>query len=136
MSVEISGLDKARYRKLLLQAMPVAIETIDENERALALVEELMSKDDALSTEEAALVRLLATLIQSFEEKHYKPEAATPVEVLRYLMEVRGVRQSDLWGLFGSKGIASEVVSGKRGISKTQARKLADFFKVSAELFI
>lgn len=37
--------------------------------------------------------------------------------------------------VFGSRGIASEGVSGKRGISKAQAKKLAELFHVPADLF-
>jgi antitoxin component HigA of HigAB toxin-antitoxin module len=36
----------------------------------------------------------------------------------------------------GSRGIASEVVSGKRAISKAQAKKLAALFHVPADLFL
>ena len=42
----------------------------------------------------------------------------------------------DVWPLFGSKGVASEVLNGKRSISKAQAKRLAVFFHVSADLFI
>ncbi|GAC1403196.1 MAG: hypothetical protein NVSMB56_18160 [Pyrinomonadaceae bacterium] len=38
--------------------------------------------------------------------------------------------------LFGSKGRASEAINGKRAISKAQAKALAEFFHVSADLFI
>ena len=51
----------------------------------------------------------------------------------------RGIRSgSSGYGgtAFGSKGIASEVLNGKRGISKTHARALADYFHVPADLFI
>jgi HTH-type transcriptional regulator / antitoxin HigA len=51
-------------------------------------------------------------------------------------MEARSLTQKDLWKTFGSEGITSEVFHGKRSISKVQARKLADFFHVSADLFI
>jgi HTH-type transcriptional regulator/antitoxin HigA len=51
-------------------------------------------------------------------------------------MEARNLTQKDLWEVFGSKGITSEVFHGKRSISKAQAKKLAAFFHVSAELFI
>jgi len=40
------------------------------------------------------------------------------------------------WKVFGTKGITSEVFHGKRSISKTQAKKLAAYFYVGAELFI
>ena len=58
------------------------------------------------------------------------------MEMLRHLMDARGLKQSDLTEVFGSKGVASEVLNGKRGISKAQAKRLAEFFGVSAELFI
>ena len=136
MSAALKNLNPTRYRKLLSQVMPVAIETEEENERMLAVVEKLMDKGEDISAEEEALLRLLVTLIQDFEEKYYHPRDATPLEVLHHLMEARGLKPRDLWELFGSKGIASEVLNGKRSISKAQARKLAEFFHVSTELFI
>ena len=51
-------------------------------------------------------------------------------------MEEHGLRQRDLLDVFGSRGIASEVVSGKREISKTQAKKLAAIFYVAADIFL
>jgi HTH-type transcriptional regulator / antitoxin HigA len=47
----------------------------------------------------------------------------------------RGLKQKDLLPVFGSQGIASEVLSGKRSISKAQAKALGEFFKVSPTLF-
>jgi antitoxin component HigA of HigAB toxin-antitoxin module len=38
--------------------------------------------------------------------------------------------------VLGTRGRVSEVLSGKRSISKEQAKKLAALFKVSADLFI
>jgi HTH-type transcriptional regulator/antitoxin HigA len=132
----IRKIDPTRYKRLLSRTMPVVIETEEENERMLAVVEKLMAKGEDLSPEEEKLLKLLAKLIQDFEETFYKPGEATPLEVLTHLMESRGLKQTHLWDVFGSKGIASEVLSGKRGISKAHARALADFFHVPAELFI
>ncbi len=112
------------------------IKTEDENERMLAIVEKLMDKGEAISPEEEKLLKLLARLIEDFEMRYYHPREATPLEVLQHLMEARGAKQSHLWEVFGSKGIASEVLNGKRGISKTHARALADYFHVPADLFI
>ncbi|RUR74856.1 type II toxin-antitoxin system HigA family antitoxin [Chlorogloeopsis fritschii PCC 9212] len=58
------------------------------------------------------------------------------MKFVEHLMEVRGIKQSDLVGIIGSKGVVSEIVNGKRGISKAQAKALAEFFHVSLELFI
>lgn len=136
MSTVVTNFDAKLYKRLLTAAMPVPIESEEDNERMLGVVERLMEKGDEISAEEEALMRLLTMLIEDFEKKHYQPEDASPLEMLRHLMEERGLKQSDLWELFGSKGIASEVLKGKRGISKTQAKKLAEYFHVSAEMFI
>jgi HTH-type transcriptional regulator/antitoxin HigA len=129
-------INPARYKKLLSRAMPIVIETEEENDRMLAEVEKLMVKGEDISPEEDALLRLMATLIQDFEERFYKPREAAPLEVLHHLMEARDLKQSDLLKVFGSKGIASEVINGKRSISKAHAKALAKFFGVSVELFI
>lgn len=136
MSRAVRKLDPTRYRRLLSRTMPVVIETEDENERMLATVENLMEKGEKLSPEEEKLLKLLARLIEDFEERYYHPKDADPLEVLQHLMEVRGIKQPQLWEVFGSKGIASEVLNGKRGISKTHARALANYFHVSADVFI
>ena len=112
------------------------IETEEENLRMLAIVEKLMKKGEDLSAEEEKLLKLLARLIEDFEQRYYQPPEAQPLEVLHHLMEARGVKPSQLWEVFGSKGIASEVLNGKRGISKTHARALANYFHVPVDLFI
>lgn len=132
----VRRIDPTRYKRLLSQTMPVIIETEEENERMLKIIEKLMDKGEALSPEEEKLLKLLTRLVEDFEERYYQPRDATPLEVLQHLMESRDVKQTHLWEVFGSKGIASEVLNGKRGISKAHARALADYFRVPADLFI
>jgi HTH-type transcriptional regulator/antitoxin HigA len=126
--------DRAKYRKLVAAAMPVVIETEAENARLLALVEPMMRRK--LSPEEAKLFDLLVKLIEDFEQRHYPLGEGSATETLKFLMEQRGLRQRDIVHLFGSSGIASEVINGKRAVSKKQAKALAEFFYVSPELFI
>jgi HTH-type transcriptional regulator/antitoxin HigA len=128
--------DPRKYGALLSDALPAVIETEKQNERYLAIVEQLMSKGENLSPEEETLLKLLAHLIEDFERRYYKPRRATPLEVLRELMAANDLKQSDLVPIFGSKGITSEVVNGKRGISKANAKALAEFFNVSPAVFI
>lgn len=136
MSRPLRNIDPTRYKRLLSQTMPVVIESEQENERMLSVVEKLMDKGENLSPEEEKLLKLFARLIEDFENRYYHPKEAEPLEVLQHLMEARGLKQTHLWEVFGSKGIASEVLSGKRGISKTQAKALANYFHVAADLFI
>ena len=51
-------------------------------------------------------------------------------------MAARNLQPKDLWEVFGSKSLTSEVLNGNRDISKSKAKALAEFFHVSAELFI
>lgn len=125
-----------KYGRLLSKTLPTIIKTEAENERAILLVEELLAKGNKLSFEENTLLELLGKLIADFEEKFYQPRQATPQEVLLELMTARGLKQSDLANVLGSKSRVSEVLGGKRELSKTQIKSLSEFFNVSAELFI
>ena len=136
MNKAVSKIDPVRYRRLLSRTMPVVIETEKKNGRMLTTVQKLMQRGENLSAEEEKLLKLLVRLIEDFEERFYHPPEAEPLEVLHHLMEARGIKQSQLWEVFGSKGIASEVLNGKRGISKTHARALANYFHVPADLFV
>jgi HTH-type transcriptional regulator/antitoxin HigA len=127
-------IDRDRYGSLLAEYQPQPITTEAENERALAVVEKLMAKERSL--EEDALLNLWVLLVEQFEEEHYPISNAAPHEMLQFLMEQRDLRQVDLVGILGSRGVISEVVNGKRSISKTQAKVLGKFFHVSPELFI
>lgn len=128
--------DRERYGSLLASALPTVIQTKAENDYYLSVVEGLMRKGDEMSKEEEALLDLLALLIETFERRHYKIKKSTPRAILNELMAANRLKQSDLLPVFGSKGRVSEVVNGKRDISKEQAKKLAAFFHVSADLFI
>ncbi|MBD1846471.1 helix-turn-helix domain-containing protein [Cyanobacteria bacterium FACHB-63] len=128
-------IDKKRYSSLLEEAQPQVIKTEEAYARALEQVEALIEAEE-LSPEQEALLDLLATLIEAYEAVQYPTENSTPLEVLSYLMEVREMKQSDLAEIIGSKGHASEILNGKRGISKSQAYALGEAFHVSHSLFI
>lgn len=137
MSTTTAEFDARKYGRLLARALPAAVRTEEENERMLAEVSRLMAKgEENLTPEESRLLELMAVLIEEFEREHYQVLEAAPHEMLRFFMEERGVRQRDLLPVFGSRGIASEVVNGKRAISKKQAKGLGEFFGVSPEVFL
>jgi len=135
MSTTTIELDEKAYGELLGRTLPHVIRTDDECER---LTRELMQIDERErpSPEEKELAELLTVLIEEYEQRRFVIRKASPQQTLQHLMEARNLTQKDLWKTFGSKGITSEVFHGKRAISKAQAKKLADFFHVSTDLFI
>jgi HTH-type transcriptional regulator / antitoxin HigA len=135
----IANVDETKYGQLLMQTLPAVISNDHELERLTKEVDRLMTKGikkDDLSPEEHKLLNLLVQLIETYEDEHYPMPESSPDQILRFLMEDREIKQKDLLHIFGSSGIASEVVNGKRSISKTQAKKLAEYFNLSVELFI
>ncbi|WP_103666445.1 type II toxin-antitoxin system HigA family antitoxin [Pseudanabaena sp. BC1403] len=120
---------------LLANIQAQVISTEEENDRALGIVESLLAEKN-LSLEKEQILRLLVSLIEKFEDEHYQLAASTPHSILLHLMEERGPRQTDLVGLIGSRGVVSEVINGKRTISKSQAKSLGEFFHVDPSLFI
>jgi HTH-type transcriptional regulator/antitoxin HigA len=122
------------YGGLLLKALPKVIENDEELERFAEILESFDMAERALTPEETALQSLLAKLIQDYDDRIELP-AVSPLEVLKFLMEQRDLKQADLLSIFGSRSVASAVLSGKRELSKAHIRKLAEFFHVSPELF-
>lgn len=125
------------YAELLSRKQPRVIRTDRENDAALRDVEDLMRRGDRLTAAERDLLALLVILIERYEEQRYAPaRVAEPREVLAELMSARGMTQADLSRFVGSRGLASEILSGKRAISKSQAKRLSQHFHVSASLFL
>jgi HTH-type transcriptional regulator/antitoxin HigA len=115
----------------------MSIVTEAENDEALAIVESLMQRGEAkLTTEESALLDLLGTLIEQFESSAYPLPEGDPVGALEVLMAGRNMKPAELAALLGSRAKVSEILSRKRNISKSQAKRLAEFFDVSVAAFI
>jgi HTH-type transcriptional regulator / antitoxin HigA len=127
-----------QYTELLIKYQPKVIETEAEYRQALAAVEHFVFKKER-TLEELALYDLALMLVKDYESKICPMDdwrSQSPTEMLQYLLESSGKKQSDLVGIIGSSGIVSEVVNGKRSISKSQAKKLGEMFQVSPSLFI
>ena len=132
----LRALDPIAYGKLLALELPRPIQNDREFYRMVARLEELDFAKRKLTREEGALREILAALIEVYdEERHHVPEQPPHATVI-YLMEQRGLKQKDLVPVLGSRAQVSDLVNGKRGISKAQAKKLAEYFGVSAVVFL
>jgi HTH-type transcriptional regulator / antitoxin HigA len=131
-------LSPSKYGKLLARTLPKRIETDAEFDRFIEEMENLSRKisRNTATAEDRALHSLLSLLAQEYDNRVHSLPSANPIDILQYLMEQRGLRPADLTPVFGARSIASLVLNGKRELSKTHIRKLADFFHVSVELFL
>jgi HTH-type transcriptional regulator/antitoxin HigA len=131
----ITTLDPVAYGKLLAAELPKAIANDEEFDRMVERLEALDFSDRALTAEEVALRDLLATLVEAYDDQVEIPDVP-PHKMVQFLMEQRSLKQADLVALLGSRAQVSDLVNGRRGISKAQAKKLAGFFHTSVEAFL
>jgi HTH-type transcriptional regulator / antitoxin HigA len=107
-----------------------------ELDRATALVNELLDRD-RLDAAEDDYLDVLSDLIERYENKHHPIEDVSADEMLAFLIEQKGVTQA---GAARGAGIAestvSEVLSGKRQLTRKQIEKLASYFHVSPAVFL
>ena len=127
--------DEAKYVAVLSQYKPQPIHTEEENRRAIDVLEGLHA-NDVLTPEQEAFAELLTTLIEKFEEERYALRPASPAAILRELLQANDLKQKDLAELVGSKGIASEIINGKRRISRSLAEVFSKRFSVPYRLFL
>ena len=120
--------------------LPVKIGTIRNDadyERVVAFMNSLLDVvgDDEVH-ELADLLDLVGQLVEDYEgTRHVIPDAA-PHEVLRFLLDQHGLKQSDLASEIGGQSVVSDILSGKRAINARQAKALAARFGVSAVAFL
>jgi HTH-type transcriptional regulator / antitoxin HigA len=113
---------------------PVPITSERQHQEYVSVLDKLTSKKNP-TNEEEKYAQVLMTLIEAYEEEHHPIPDASPVEVLRALMEANDLRQKDLAPIFGSESILSEILHNKRALNKAHIEKLSERFQVSPAVF-
>ena len=112
------------------------IHTKREYEYVRKIVEALL---DEIGEDEkhplADVLDFLSDKMKVYEDEHVGIPDAEPHDILRYLMEEHGLKQGDLSDC-APQGRISDILGGKRPISKETAKKLARRFRVHADLFL
>ena len=121
-------------------ALPVrlaSIHTAEEYERAVGFMNQLLDEVGVDEEHELAdMLELLGQLVEDYEKTHHALPDAKPGQVLRFLMDQHGLKQSDLVGELGAQSVVSEVLNGHRQINARQAKALAQRFGVSVAVFV
>lgn len=126
--------DRKSYGDLLIKFSPKVIETEEEYEEYLKVLEKLTFAKN-LSLEEKALYKLLVLLTESYETENYPISSVEPGDILKHLIESSGISQNDLVGIIGSGEMVSQLVDGKCSLNSWQAKALGDYFQVAPSLF-
>lgn len=121
--------------RFLLATSQSANRSDAENERFIAMLEELDGKGSRMSAAERRMAEFLTLLIVDFEDKRYALKAASFVDVLKELMLANSLKQKDLLDVFSTPSIVSEVLRGKRQLTTAHIRRLSRRFHISPEVF-
>lgn len=110
------------------------LKTEEDYEKALNRAMEIFHADS--NTPEDDELGVLLLLIKDYEDVHFLLPEIDILEVIKLKMEENGLKNKDLESIIGSKGHVSSVLSGKREITLKMAKRLKDYFKLPAELFL
>jgi HTH-type transcriptional regulator/antitoxin HigA len=122
------------YGKLLSQTMPEVVSGDQQHQLYIEQLEKLTGQAVVTPAEEK-LINLLTVLIEDYEARNFPVPEAAPLAIVRHLMDAHRLRQKDLVDVFGTESIVSDVLNGKRDLTKEHIRRLSHRFHVSPSVF-
>jgi HTH-type transcriptional regulator / antitoxin HigA len=76
---------------------------------------------------------VLVTLVEAYEQKHYKVDPPDPIEAIKFRMEQLDLKPSDLAKILGGRSRVSEVLNRKRKLTVEMMRSLRKHLAIPAE---
>lgn len=130
--------DNDRFLGLVRQFPLRPIRTKRDYAAATKVMEKLAVRgEDDLNRDELDYLDVLTDLVEAYDTANYpEPDEGTPLERLKALMEESGTRTADLGRLLGNSGLASQILLGRRELSKAHIRVLSRHFKLDAGYFL
>lgn len=126
------------YDSLLLEYKPRPIRTPREHRRALHQVEQLIRQHGPHPPRaEGELIAVLSTLIESYEVNQFPRRKPSPAETLAHLIDAKQVTKAEVAQATGiPRSTITNVLSGRRQVSKDNISRLARFFCVDPGVFL
>jgi HTH-type transcriptional regulator/antitoxin HigA len=123
------------YQSLLVEFVPRPIRSERDYKKALRQVEHLLTAHP--SREQSELIELLSTLIEHYEALELPTPKVAPRDLLEHYLENRGLTRAQLSRATGiPRSAITNILQGRRSISKANARRLAEFFNSPVSAFI
>jgi HTH-type transcriptional regulator/antitoxin HigA len=130
------GKTEDEYLNLVRRFPLRPLRTDADLDAAIAVIDALIDRP-ALTTPEQDYVDVLSDLVEAAETEMVPMKPVGDAELLRFLIEQKGVTQA---GAAAGAGIAestiSEVLAGKRKLNRAQITKLARYFHVEPGAFL
>jgi len=130
---------KDSYFDLVRQFPLVPIKSERQYDAAVEFLQRLAIRNEStLDSGERAYLEALTRFVEDHEQQHHRIEVddLSPLDALKYLMNENGMKPVDLGRLLGSRSLASQILNGKRELSKTHIVAVARRFSVEPGLFL
>jgi len=131
---------KGKERKSSLervQDFPLASIRSDGHLREAQRVIDQLLAQGKLDEGEQTYLDALSDLVGTYEDENFAIEPASDADMLRHLIEAKGITQIELSRGTGlAKSSISQVLAGKKPFSRQMIRKLADFFGVDVSVLV
>ena len=108
--------------------------TKTEYRNALRRIKELMNASPG--TAEGRELETWSVVVADYERRRFPVEPADPADVLRFYMEQNGLSQADLVPYIGGRAKVSEILGGKRSLSKRMILNLCRGLGIPCEALI
>lgn len=133
--MSMTGFDQSAYLGLVSTLPLRPIRSERELDRAAKMIDSLLGKPK-LTKAERDYLDVLTDLVEKYETEAYPTEPASDAEMLAHLLDARGMKQTELAERVGiAVSTLSEVLHGKRKLSRGHIAKLASFFSVPPTVF-
>jgi HTH-type transcriptional regulator/antitoxin HigA len=130
----LKGAGRDSYLKLVTAFPLASIKSDEQLHEAHKVMDHLLAHGELKGGEEMYL-DALSDLVAAYEDEHYSIGPASDAEMLRHLMEANGVTQAQLSSDTAvPKSTISEILAGKKHLSRQVIRKFANYFRVDASL--
>lgn len=110
------------------------IKTEADYNNSIKRIEELWGAK--MNTPEGDELDLLATLVESYEMKHYPITPPDPIDAIKFRMEQMGLTKTELAKYLGSQSRVSEILGRKRDLTLKMVRTLYKDLKISADVLL
>jgi len=130
----LSGKCRDSYLELVLAFPLASIKSEEHRENAQEVMDRLLGQGQ-LDQGEDMYLDALSDLVAAYEDHHDSIEPASDADMLRHLMDTKGITQVQLHrDTHIPKSTISEVLAGKKPFSRQMIRKLSEYFEVDVSV--
>jgi len=124
------------YAGLVALLPPRPIHDDVDLENATHMIDRLAGFE--LNADQEDYLEAVSTFVEAYERDRFPPDDVpmTPLAALKFLMAEHRMTASDLGRILGNRTLGAAILSGRRSLSKSHVKKLAEHFKVEPGLFL